>query len=259
MLKSVIDIYNFLLDILDSFKRPSLTIKSSFFGISALAALLFSILSVQALGGGSGSNKDTDRTADTQATALTAQDTQAQQQVDKPAGASKTTVNRQDAPKETKKQTTTDKPKSVSQQESTASKSFRLSVKQDSKYPVGTLIVFDAIKNDKIYYAGDLQFSTDSLTISKSAVTAANTVRISSPDGASIGVPAEPNDDKMANMSISLDASQPNDPGSGYNMIVEASSQLEPGTYVLHVAAAKTNPTSDSWWYHGFLTVNVTE
>lgn len=260
MLKYAIDVYNFLLDILDFIKKPSLTFKSAFFTASAVAAIAVSFVSVQAFGSGSASEQ-TRQASGTQALSLNEQSNNSQKTADKTATGSadkKETLNSTESPD---RRSTTGSEGAVSP-ESTAARSFRLpAVTKNGQYEPGTLIAYDAIKDDRTYYAGDLAFSVGSVTISKSDPEAkTGALKVSSPDSANISVPAEPTDGISPYFTISLDvASQPDGPASSYDMIVGLAGSVEPGTYQLHVVSSRNTQAAGAWWYHGFLTVKVEE
>jgi cytoskeletal protein RodZ len=263
MLKQAIDAYNILLDIADFIKKPTLRVKTLILGTLALIMAGCSVLSAQAFGG---------INADQQL--LTGDDSQTQllqQQTDKsekPAATSKNSAttdttasaNADAGSDAARKKAAASDTKSTNSGDSTASKSFKLSVSKSGQYAAGTLIAYDAVKDDKTYYGGDLSFNISAVTVSKSkAITQANTVTISAPDGANITIPAEPSDDNLANTAISLDASQANDASNSYNMIVDINDQVQVGTYQMHVVATRTGQATGTYQYHGFITVNVVD
>ena len=261
MLKYAIDVYNLLLDILDFIKKPSLTYKSAIFAAGTVIAVTISLVSVQAFGGSS-ADEQARQASDTQASSLSEQ-----------AGNSQKTADKTSASSADKKETPTSAESSnghaaagsdaAVSTEPTASRSFRLpAVTKAGQYEPGTLIAYDATKDDKTYYAGDLAFSVGSVTISKSNSGATvGALKVGSPDGANISVPAEPTEGTSPYFTISLDAaSQPAEgPANSYGMIVGLKGSVDPGTYQLHVVASRSAQASGSWWYHGFLTVKVEE
>jgi hypothetical protein len=255
MLKHAIDVYNFLLDILDFIKKPSLTAKSFLFAASATVAVAISLVSVQAI---SGSNADEQprQGSSAQALPLSEQPSTTQKPADKTTDVNSTTKTQAKTSPEPAK---TGNAGAVSP-EPAAARSFSLTVTKNGQYEPGTLIAYDAIKDDKTYYAGDLDFSAGSITVSRSqAATSSSALRVSSPDAANMSVPAEPTNDISPRFTISLDASQVNESSSAYNMIVELKDSVELGTYQLHVAASRNGQTDGAWWYHGFLTVHVVD
>lgn len=254
MLKYAIDVYNFLLDIIDFIKKPSLTAKSFVFGASAMAAIAISLVSVQAIGGNS-ANEQQRQDSSAQALPLDEQANTTQ----KPSNKTAVDSTAKNQPKSSAEPVKTGATEAVSP-ESTAARSFSLAVTKNGQHEPGTLIAYDAIKSEKTYYAGDLLFSAGSVTVSKSRPSAStNTLKVSSPDAANMSVPAQPTNDISPNFTISLDASQVNESNSAYNMVVELKDSVDPGTYQLHVSASRNGQADGAWWYHGFLTVHVVE
>jgi len=252
MLKSAIDVYNYLLDLLDFLKKPTLKFKSLFLGACMMGVLglaLSSVLSSAGLKLDDVSGKSDNARAAT----VSNEDAPEPQQSNSTTGGSKPTVS----PQQATQATGDGGNKPDAQQESTSNKSFRLSVTKDSKFDVGTMVAYDASKNEKTYYAGDLKLSATAVTISKSAGGSA-ALRISSPDANVISPPTEATDDNLTNVSVSIDASQSTDTDDGYHMIVDADNRLATGSYVLHISALRSN-TTDLWLYHGFITVNVVD
>jgi hypothetical protein len=261
MLKHAIDVYNFLLDIIDFIKKPSLNPKAFILSTFALVLMAGSLFSMQAFSGVS-ADEQPRQTIDSESLPLAQQSAEAQKKADKTSAAdvkTETAVADNKATGAAGHTTGTIDTRPVGMDESKASKSFYLPITKNNQYDAGTVISYDAIKDEKAYYGGDLVFSVASLTISKSNPEAtANTLKVNSPDSANINVPAKPTDDNSPFFTVSLDASQSTDVKYSYNMVVELSgSQVPVGTYQLHIATKSGDPVANTLWYHGFVTVNV--
>lgn len=254
MLKQAIDAYNSLLDIVDFIKNPSFKVKSFIFGTAAMIVAAGSFLSAQALGGSS-ANEQGKQGDTTQALPLEQATGVTETRADKASTPDQASSAAADT---SKSETSSEKKAAARAEESAASKSFHLSVTKNGQYEPGTLIAYDAVKDDRTYYAGDLVFGSASVTISKSAASQTSTVSVKIPDGAKTSVPVEPADDNSPYFTVSLDAAQSSS-DNDHSMIVDLNGQVEVGTYQLHVAASRTGQSAATWWYHGFLTVNVVE
>jgi len=257
MLKQAIDAYNFLLDIADLIKKPSLKIKSLVFAVLALAATFSTLWSVQTFSGTS-ADQLTKLTDGSQALPL-------QQQTggnEKQATTTNSTTDNKSNDKadaadvaERKKAAANDK--AGGSGESAASKSFRLPITKNSQYTAGMVIAHDAVKDDKVIYAGDLAFSADTVTISKA--NASNyALTVTTADGDAIGLPSKSAEDNLPNVAVHPDPVQ-TDPTTAYDMIIEVNEQTTIGSYQLHLVAARTASAPEAWQYHGFITVNITE
>lgn len=265
MLKQAIDVYNFLLDIIEFIKKPSLSPKAFIVSTVALILTAGSLLSLQAFSGSS-ADEQARQAVNSESLPLAQQSAEAQKKADKTSTAdvkpkpNTTPVGGADDASSGMNTGTIDT-RPVGMDESKASKSFYLPITKNDQYDVGTVISYDAIKDEKTYYGGDLIFSTTNLTISKSnAETMANTFKVSPPDSANANLPAKPTEDNSPYFTVSLGASQPADTKNSYNMIVELLDvQVPVGTYQLHIATKNTEPSAKTLWYHGFITVNVVE
>lgn len=265
MLKHAIDVYNFFLDIIEFIKKPSLNSKA--FAACSLALVLMagSLFSVQAFSGTSADEQARQATT-SESLPLAQQSAETQKKADKATTADDKTNAGAVAADDTTStsvhiDTGTINTRPVGMDESKASKSFYLPITKNSQYEPGTVISYDAIKDEKTYYGGNLVFSVASITISKSSSEAtANTMKVSTPDSANANIPAKPADDNSPYFVVSLDASQSDDVKNSYNMIVELlGDQVPVGTYQLHIATKNTDPAAKTLWYHGFITVDVTE
>lgn len=259
MLKQAIDAYNSLLDIVDFFKKPKLQTKSFIFSAVAVVAVAGSLLSAQAL---SGNGADSHAKSGDSARVLTVE----QEASKREAQTSQVDVGQEKA-NTSQEKTASNEPKSVSSAEKktaprpgepVASKSFQLSVTKNGQYEPGTLIAYDAVKDSKTYYAGDLLVEGGTVTISKSGATTA-AVSMRTPDGLAASMPVESTDDSSPYFSIGPDTAQPSESDNSYNMVIELSGSVEPGTYQLHIAAIRSGQSAGAWQYHGFVTVHVVE
>lgn len=262
MLKQAIDAYNFLLDIADLIKKPSRKIKSFILAAFALVLAACSLWSAQAIGGASAAEQLAKLGIDSQALPLSQDSGTAEKQVATSKGDaadSRATDKTDDSDiAERKKAVNSDSRAGVSG-EPAAAKSFRLPITKNSQYSAATVIAYDAIKDERIFYGGDLVFGSSSISISKSNPTVAHPLTVTTADGVTIAVPTEPVDDNLPNVAIGLDTTQSNDSSTSYNMAVETSDQLEVGTYQMHIIAGRTGQASGVWQYHGFITITVTD
>lgn len=254
MLKFAIDVYNLLLDLFDSIKKPTLKFKSLFLGASITAVFgftAFSVLTANGYGMGGALGIEDDAQA---ATAQSNGSATAQQQASNSAGTSKSTVSPQAVSNENK--AAADKQAATGQSDVSGAKSFRTPITKDGKFDIGALVAYDAASGEKTYYAGELKLSTNSVTLSKSSKTGA--IKIVAPDGSIISPPVESTEDGQSNLSVESSASQTGS-AEGYELTVQADSHISNGTYVLHVTAIRGGGSSDTWLYHGFITVTIVD
>lgn len=266
MLKHTIDFYNFLLDIIDYIKRPSHRTKSLLAGILALIVAGGSYISAQAISGYVAADQQTRQSPDGQALPLTTSAGQTQKQATTQPGTTGSSGQMTGDPNSAtnSKKSSSDAIKdSAAGQESPAAKSFRLTVKSTDTVTVGSLIAFDAVKNEKTFYAGKLVVGKDSITISKSAggASVSAALQTASPDDMATTTPVQASDDKLTGFTIGLDASQSADQASKHTVAVSIAQDVAPGTYTLHLTANRVSQSQPegTWTYHGFVTVVVTD
>lgn len=138
--------------------------------------------------------------------------------------------------------------------------SFNTSITHAGQVSAGTLIAYNATKNEKTFYGGDLSLSTTAITISKSnPAIDTRTVTISSPDGQTLGSPSSPWDDKSPYFWIAADSSNAKTSGTSFEMFVDFSSNVPNGTYQLHLTTGRAQQTTDAWRYDNFITITVTD
>jgi hypothetical protein len=254
MLKRAIDVYNFLLDLFDSLKKPATNMKSLFLGASMMAVFGFAAFSVFTANGFSIADQS-DKADDAQAATLANGSASAQQQADSAAGSSKSTVTPQTTANDAKNSADKQPAKT---QESGSNKSFRTPITKDASFDIGALVGYDAAKGEKTYYAGGLTLSSSSLTVSKASKSAP--IKVAASDSSLIAQPTKAVDDNQPNLAVELDAIQTSEAGDGYEIAVVAGDRIANGTYVVHVSAARSGGSpSDIWLYHGFITVNVVD
>jgi hypothetical protein len=124
----------------------------------------------------------------------------------------------------------------------------------------GTLISYNATKNEKSYYAGDLNVSTPSVTISKSNSFNSAAFTVSAPDGKIFHVPSEPWNQHTWGLSLVMDSSVPLVDTSFPVFITLWDKSLAPGVYTVAFGSGPTTaPTLDGWAYMGFIDVIVTD
>lgn len=138
--------------------------------------------------------------------------------------------------------------------------SFDIAITRSNQVAPGTLISYNATKNEKTYYGGDLQLSRSNVTISKSNPAASlKDVTVSAPDGAVVGMPALPWNDRLSNFGIAMDSSQYKSSGTTFNMFVDMYGNAPVGTYRMHITTYRTAQTADGWQYDAFITITVVD
>lgn len=138
--------------------------------------------------------------------------------------------------------------------------SFSTAITRAGQVSVGTLVAYNANKNEKTYYGGDLGLSTTTITISKSNPTlTSRSVTILSPDGQTLSAPSSPWDDKSPYFWIAADSSNAKASGTSFDMFVDFSSNVPNGNYQLHLTAGRAQQSADSWRYDNFITITVTD
>lgn len=138
--------------------------------------------------------------------------------------------------------------------------SFNTSITHAGQVSAGALIAYNANKNEKTFYGGDLGLSTTAITISKSnPAIDSRTVTVSSPDGQTLNIPSSPWDDKSPYFWIAADSSNAKASGTSFDMFVDFSSNVPNGTYQLHLTANRAQQSTDDWRYDNFITITVTD
>lgn len=138
--------------------------------------------------------------------------------------------------------------------------SFSTAITHAGQIAAGTLVAYNANKNEKTFYGGDLSLSTTAITISKSNPTIdARSLTISSPDAQTLATPTSPWDDKSPYFWLSADASAAKSSGTSFDMFVDFSSNVPNGTYQLHLWANRAQQSADNWRYDNFVTITVTD
>lgn len=142
----------------------------------------------------------------------------------------------------------------------TGQQSFSTAITRPGQVSAGTLIAYNASKNEKTYYGGDLSLSTTAITISKNnSPTDARSVTITSPDEQVLGVPTSPWDDKSPYFWVATDSSNAKSSGTSFTMFVDFASNVPTGAYQLHLTTGRTQQTADGWRYDGFITITVVD
>ncbi|MET0779245.1 MAG: hypothetical protein ABWY71_00265 [Candidatus Saccharimonadales bacterium] len=135
--------------------------------------------------------------------------------------------------------------------------SFEIAITHAGQVAAGTAISYNATKNEKTYYGGDLILSTSTVTISKSSAIHTAPMTITIPDGAQAGMPSSPWNDHSPYAWIAIDSTQVKPSGSVWTMFVDINTTAPAGTYTLHIATGRVAQTTDGWEYDGFITVNI--
>jgi hypothetical protein len=253
MLKHAIDTYNFLLDIAEKLKLKLTTMV----GILAVLIAGASLLTVQALGGYSANELSggvaVEEKASQAVPSLSAQSESAAV-TDK-----KATEQTGTKPADTSKQVGGDSRQSATA-DSTAKQSFSTKIERASQIAAGTLVAYNANKDQKTYYGGDLLFDTQSLTISRADATAATKkLVVSVPDDAATNQPVVIKDDASSGLTITAANDDTPQSGRSFAMTVSVAANTPVGSYQLHLITNRAAQSSDAWVYHGFITVNVTD
>jgi type II secretory pathway pseudopilin PulG len=132
-------------------------------------------------------------------------------------------------------------------------KSFSTKITRNNQVAPGTMIFYNATKNEKGYYGGDLVVSPSTVTISSSAPDLVP-ITVSSPNGHVIGMPSLPWDDHSPYFWVVSSGTSIPDPALSYNLFID-SYNAPVGTHQLHI----TTGCGDSTQCDFFITVKVVE
>lgn len=131
--------------------------------------------------------------------------------------------------------------------------SFTTEITHAGQVTAGTQIGFNATKNEKTFYGGDLLLSTSSVTISRSGLLPRADVTVTSPDGAIVNMPSS-----GGSPALVMDVLTAISSGTTFPMFVDAGASVN-GTYSLHITTLRTGVATDTWQYDGFLTVTIVD
>lgn len=134
--------------------------------------------------------------------------------------------------------------------------SFDIPITHSGQVAAGTAISYNATKNEKTYYGGDLQLSPSIVNVYSDGQPNNLNVTVSTPDGATVNMPSVPWNSHTPGIGISMDAATYKAIGSSFNMVVDPYAAT-PGTYTLHITTTRNAQTTDAWQYDGFITVIV--
>lgn len=134
--------------------------------------------------------------------------------------------------------------------------SFDIPITRSGQVKAGTAISYNATKNEKTYYGGDLQLSPSIVEVYSDGRLNNLNVLVSTPDGAVVNMPSVPWNNPTPGLGISMDAASYKATGSSFNMAVNPYA-VTPGTYTLHITTTRSAQTTDAWQYDGFITVIV--
>lgn len=134
---------------------------------------------------------------------------------------------------------------------------INISVTGPGQVQPGTKIVYSAVKEDTIYYGGDMVFSTSTVVFHKGQSLFSAPLTVSTPDGDAMTAPHDPWYDTSPNYWVSFDG----DPGAtmaSWPITFEISNTLPAGTYQAHITAWRSGGTGTlEWEYDGFVTLEV--
>jgi hypothetical protein len=131
--------------------------------------------------------------------------------------------------------------------------SFTTKITHAGQVAPGTLISYNASKNEKQYYGGDLLLYPTSITISKSFPQNIP-IRITSPDRAVMQFPASPWDEPAWYFAI---AGESTADATSFYMHVDPLRPLPLGPHTLHITTTRPGQAADSWRYDAFIPITV--
>jgi hypothetical protein len=131
--------------------------------------------------------------------------------------------------------------------------SFTTEITHAGQVTAGTQIGFNATKNEKTFYGGDLTLSASSVTVSRSGLLPRADVAVTTPDGAIVNMPSS-----GGTPALVMDILTAISSGTTFPMFVDAGALVN-GTYTVHITTVRTGVATDTWQYDGFLTVTVVD
>jgi hypothetical protein len=252
MLKHAIDAYNVLLNLAEALKLKLTTLV----GLLAVLIAGASLLTTQALGSYSAS----DVSDQTTVTPKAGQPTPGLSEQSKTETASDKSAGRTDASAAGSAGQASVDSKQSTLSDNSSKASFTTKIERNGQVTVGTLIGYNATKDQKTYYGGDLAFNTANLTFSKKDPTSfSRTLTVSTADDTAVGLPTVVKDETAHRFTLSNDAADSPQTARSFNLTVTLVDDLPVGSYQLHLVAVRNGQAADMWAYHGFVTINVTE
>jgi hypothetical protein len=135
--------------------------------------------------------------------------------------------------------------------------SFTTSITHNGQVVAGTLIGYNATKNLKTYYGGDLQFSSTTATVSEHMNSVTSAFTIKTPDGAQAGMPTMPWNDQS---SIAFPATNGfAGLGNSWTMFLQLEGTPTPSVtpYLIHLQTFRLGGGDVEWEYDGFVSLYV--
>lgn len=122
----------------------------------------------------------------------------------------------------------------------------------------GTKLVTNSVKQVTEYYAGSLNIIPSTITLYTGSVASSEPISISIPNGVTSSAPSEPWNDTNSVVAIAFHET----PASGTSWTMYASlinPSTPKGTYYVHLNSFRVGQGTDSYIYHGFITVIVAD
>lgn len=134
---------------------------------------------------------------------------------------------------------------------------INIAVSAPGQVKPGTKIVYSAVKEDTVYYGGDMVFSNPTVVIHKSQSTTSSWLTVTTPDGAAMIAPHEPWYDTNPSAYVNFNG-DPNGTAVSWQIEFMVNSNLPNGTYQAHITAWRSGGTGTlEWEYDGFATIDV--
>lgn len=135
--------------------------------------------------------------------------------------------------------------------------SFEYQVTHAGQFSPGTLIDYNATKQDKTYYGGDLVISEPTITwYRQQQGLYTDWFKVSTPDGSVANQPNTPW--YQSYQGYGVQASNDASPlASSWYMDIVMSSSLSPGTYTVHIMSTRAPDGYNTYEYDGFITLRI--
>jgi hypothetical protein len=136
---------------------------------------------------------------------------------------------------------------------------INITITQPNQVPAGTIIVRNTIKEDTVYYGGDLVFSVPEIVFHRTVASVSDWLTVSTPDGGTMMPPSLPWYVTSPSAYVSFDG-----PSGAYQSSWQIQFSLNPsmadGTYQAHIFAYKSGGTGTTETeYDGFITIEILE
>jgi hypothetical protein len=128
-------------------------------------------------------------------------------------------------------------------------------ITENNQVPVGTVINYSSVKDETVYYGGDLVLDSPSISVHLLTSQWSTPFIISTPDGSMAGVPVEPWNDQSNAACVGSQIGS--NPGSNWTIAFLFYTDVAPGTYTIHLQSIRDVSGTVSYEYDLFVTVNV--